>query len=74
MSWLVEKRGNKYGLWTTISDGWLTDPPFLSRAEMLKMIKKLKQERLNDEMKELRKTFPYPYFDRKTNRRFTPHA
>lgn len=71
MSWLLKRRKDgKFGWWTTISDGWMTKPAFLPRDEMVEMIVALKQERFNEEIEELRKTFPKDWFDKDTHKKF----
>lgn len=57
MSWLVEKKGKKYRLWSTMTDNWLT--PWLDRNKILDFIEQTKIAKIKYEMEETRKNFPY---------------
>lgn len=71
MSWLLKKRKDgKFAWWTTIADGWMTTPKWLPRDEMVDLIIALKTQHFNEEMKELRKTFPKGWFDKDTHKMF----
>lgn len=71
MSWVLKKRKDgKFGWWTTVADGWMTEPAFLSRDDMVEMIIDLKRKHFNADMKELRKTFPRGWFDKDTHKQF----
>jgi len=67
MSWLIKRfKNGKFGLWTTIADGWMTEPKALSREEMIEMIVTLKREIFEKEIKDLRRTFPVGWYDKDT--------
>lgn len=63
MSWQVKhrKKDDKYRLWTTISDGWLTN--WLSRDEMIEAISGEYQEEVSEKVEKLRLTFPNGWTD-----------
>jgi hypothetical protein len=69
MSWVIKqgKNGN-YGWWTTTADGWMTTPKFLPRDKMIEAIIAKKTIKFNQEIEELRKTFPKGWFDKDTRR------
>ena len=72
MSWLLKRnKQGKYAIWTTISDGWVTNPKWLTKEEAIEFIANVKRERLEQEIKELEDTFPYGWFDKDTHKMFT---
>jgi len=69
MSWLFERnKKGQYAWWTTIADGWMTNPKWLSRDDMVEIIIAHKREQFNKEMRELRKTFPQGWFNKNHKR------
>jgi hypothetical protein len=72
MSWLVKKWGKgKYGLWTTISDGYLHEPKKLDKAELVDFIAESWREDVEEKIKKLRETFPEDWWDKDTMERLT---
>ncbi len=72
MSWTIkiktEKEVTKYRIWTTVSDGWITE--WLTREEMVKFhfwnqFKKFMDSFIEDAM-----TFPNNYYDKDTEKRY----
>jgi len=69
MSWLIKhrKKDDKYRLWTTISDGWITD--WLTRDEMIKVVSFDYKEALKDKVRKLQLTFPNGWHDKDSHAR-----
>ena len=72
MSWLIKRWGKgQYGVWTTISDGYLHEPKKLSKKDTIKFISQLWREDLEKKIENLEQTFPEGWWDKVTQRRLT---
>lgn len=58
------KGKGKYGLWTSFTDGYLTDPKELTREEAVEVLCERVDERAAREKEEIRKNFPVGWFDK----------
>jgi hypothetical protein len=62
MAYFVKQlKNNKYKLWSTITDSYITNSG--TREEIVELLIKWKQEKLDKESEELRLSFPHGYFD-----------
>jgi hypothetical protein len=69
MSWLIKQYKNgKFGIWTTISDGWVTMPKSITREQAVAFIAKRWREDTERKIKELKETFPKGWYDYDTNK------
>lgn len=59
-------KSGKYGLWTTISDGYLTVPAAISKEEAIEVLCERVMERAKEDCKNIRDTFPTGYTDKDT--------
>ena len=65
MSWRVKRwKNGKYGLWTTISDGYLHKPKKLTRDEIIEFIIELYQEEFDEKIRKLKVCFPNGWGDK----------
>lgn len=72
MSWLIKKWGKgKYGVWTTIADGYLHEPSKLSKKETIKFIEQSWREDLEEKIKNLKETFPEGWWNKDKLNRLT---
>ena len=70
MSWLIKNWGkDKYGLWTTISDGYLHIPKKLTREQIIEFIIREYKEEFKEKVDKLKKTFPNGWADKDTYKR-----
>lgn len=70
MSHLVKRWGKgKYGLWTTVADGYMHDPKKVSKEELVEFIAEMWQEELDEKVKKLRETFPEGWWDKDSMKR-----
>jgi len=66
--WRIKRWGkDKYGLWTTISDGWMHNPKKLTRKELIEIIEKVWRDDFEEKIEELRATFPNDWVEKDTN-------
>lgn len=63
MATLLEKRKDKFRVWSTISDSWLTD--WLSKEEVIRFFVMRIFTRAHNEIKELEETFPSGFSNKK---------
>lgn len=70
MSWLIDKKGKKYRIWSTVSDSWLTD--WQSRDEIIDAIAYRWRRDLTRKIREERKNFPAGWFS-SYDRRMYPY-
>lgn len=67
MSWLIRQYPDgKYGLYTTISDGWIVKKA--KREYVIEVIKQIWHEDLERKIAELEKEFPNMWFDKDTHK------
>ena len=65
MSWQIKQWGNgKYGIWSTIVDGYETEPKKLTRDEAIAYIEHIWREDLEVKIRELREEFPIGWMDK----------
>lgn len=63
---LKQFKNGKYGLWTTISDGYLHEPRQLSREQMIEFIKDCYKRDYKKECRKVELTFPNDFIDKDT--------
>jgi hypothetical protein len=67
MSWIVKRWGKgKYGLWTTVADGYLHEPKKVSKEELIEFISQMWRDDIEEKIKKLEETFPEGWFDKDT--------
>lgn len=72
MSWLVKKYPDgKYGLWTTIADGWIVKKA--KREYVVEVIKQIWQKDLNKKIAELERDFPNWWYEKNTGKLILPN-
>jgi len=70
MGILVKQYKNgTFGLWTTIADGYITDPAALTKEEAIETLCERVMERATDECKKIRNEFPCGWTDKDTYKR-----
>ncbi len=68
---IKQYKNGKFGLWTTIGDGYLTIPNAITKEEAIEVLCERIMERAQNECEEVRKNFPKGYWDKDTNRRIS---
>lgn len=69
MARLIKRWGKgKYGLWTTISDGYLHEPKKATKKEIIEFIANDWREELEKRIENLKATFPHGWIDKDTRK------
>jgi hypothetical protein len=67
MAILIARKQNLFRVWTTISDGYLTD--WLNKKNTIKYLKSRVMEKAKMECEEIEASFPHNYWNKKDDRR-----
>lgn len=65
---IKQYKNGKYGLWTTVTDGYLTIPAAISKKEAIRILCERVDYRADQEKEDIRKNFPYGWCDKTTGR------
>lgn len=69
MARLIKRWGKgKYGLWTTVSDGYLHEPKKVTKKELIEFIADEWREELDKRIKNLIENFPQGWVDKDTGK------
>ena len=66
MAWTIRREKNKYRIYSTIVDDYITE--LLTRRQAIEFIEEVWKEDLEEKIEELRATFPNGWYDSKNGR------
>ncbi len=65
---IKQYKNGKFGVWTTIADGYLTIPSAITKEEAIEVLCERVMERAEDECTEIKNNFPHGWCDKDTHK------